>query len=44
MLEQDDLPIAAIAYAVGFSSQSHMTTVFQKIFGATPGTIRKAAQ
>jgi AraC family transcriptional regulator len=33
-------PIAEIASAVGFSSQSHFTTAFRKATGATPRTYR----
>jgi AraC family transcriptional regulator len=37
------LPLADIAEAAGFSSQSHMTTAFARAFGATPGELRRAA-
>lgn len=40
LLSTTDLPIAAIAYQVGFSSQSHLTTVFRRLTGATPGRFR----
>lgn len=43
-LEQTAQPIAAIAYDVGFSSQSHMTETFKRAMGVTPGTIRKKAR
>ncbi len=33
--------LAEIAYATGFSSQSHMTTAFKKVLGVTPGEIRE---
>ncbi|MEM7653252.1 MAG: AraC family transcriptional regulator [Pseudomonadota bacterium] len=33
--------LADIAYAVGFSSQAHMTDVFKKRLGVTPGRYRK---
>lgn len=33
-------PLAEIAYASGFSSQSHMTVTLKKVFGATPGALR----
>lgn len=36
-------PLAEIAYAAGFSSQSHMTTVFGKKLGVTPGRYRQDA-
>ena len=41
LLENENLPLAEIAYATGFSSQSHMTTTFKKVLGITPGSIRK---
>ncbi|MEM8655017.1 MAG: AraC family transcriptional regulator [Pseudomonadota bacterium] len=41
MLKRSDEPIAAIAYDCGFSSQSHMTDVFKKTIGTTPGIVRK---
>jgi AraC family transcriptional regulator len=44
MLMESNLPIAAIAYAVGFSSQAHMTTVFQRLQGTTPGEYRRQLQ
>jgi AraC family transcriptional regulator len=44
MLMESNLPIAAIAYAVGFSSQAHMTTVFQRLQGVTPGEYRRQLQ
>jgi AraC family transcriptional regulator len=36
-----DLPLAEIALAVGFSSQSHLTEHFRRIVGVTPGRIRR---
>ncbi|MEM9794973.1 MAG: AraC family transcriptional regulator [Pseudomonadota bacterium] len=41
MLKGDE-PIAAIAYACGFSSQSHMTALFSEHIGMPPGRYRKA--
>ncbi|MEM7545937.1 MAG: AraC family transcriptional regulator [Pseudomonadota bacterium] len=40
-LKRSDDPIAAIAIDCGFGSQSHMTDVFGKILGTTPGAVRK---
>lgn len=40
LTEQTDLSLSFIAHSCGFTSQSHMTAVFQKILGATPGTLR----
>lgn len=37
-------PLAEIAYAVGYSSQSHFTTRFRQIIGVTPGQYRTARQ
>ncbi len=36
------LPPAQVAYEVGFSSQSHFTSRFQRIIGVTPGRYRSA--
>lgn len=41
MLEAQSSSLADIAYAVGFSSQAHMTDVFRKRLGTTPGAYRK---
>ncbi|MEL7444239.1 MAG: AraC family transcriptional regulator [Pseudomonadota bacterium] len=38
-----DQPLAEVAYAVGFSSQAHMTDVFRKHIGVTPGRYRREA-
>jgi AraC family transcriptional regulator len=35
-------PLAEIALEVGFSDQSHMTRVFRRVTGRTPGTVRDA--
>lgn len=40
-LSQTNEPIARIAYDCGFSSQSHMTVTFKRIYGTTPGNLRK---
>lgn len=42
-LRNSDDPIVAIAHECGFGSQSHMTDVFSKILGTTPGAIRREA-
>jgi AraC family transcriptional regulator len=34
-------PIAAIALAVGCSSQAHLTTLFRQVLGTTPGAYRR---
>ncbi|MFD1702017.1 helix-turn-helix domain-containing protein [Methylopila henanensis] len=43
MLAASELSIAEIAFALGFSSQSHFTTVFRRRNGATPQAWRRAA-
>jgi AraC family transcriptional regulator len=42
LLESSDLPISMIAYQVGLSSQSHLTTQFRKFMGTTPHAYRTA--
>ena len=41
MLLRSDMNISRISYECGFGSQSHMTTVFKKTFGTTPGAMRR---
>ncbi|WP_218940253.1 helix-turn-helix domain-containing protein [Denitrobaculum tricleocarpae] len=41
MLAQKDLSLAEIAYTCGFSSQQHMTNVFSKRLGVSPGKYRR---
>jgi len=36
------LPLAAIANAVGFSSQSHLTMRYRQMYGVTPARHRRA--
>lgn len=36
-------PIAAIALAVGCSSQAHLTTLFRQVLGTTPGAYRRGS-
>ena len=40
LLSTTEHPIAEIAYATGFSSQSHMTTTFKREIGMTPAQLR----
>ena len=40
LLSATALPLADIAYAVGFSSQSHMTAAFSARLGVTPAGYR----
>jgi len=44
LIRASKLSLAEIAYACGFSSQSHMTTAFSNQLGETPGAIRKGAK
>jgi AraC family transcriptional regulator len=41
LLNESAGSIAEIAYAVGFSSQSHLTTNFHRIIGVTPVQFRR---
>ena len=41
LLRLGDMPLAEIAYATGFASQSHMTDTFRRVLGTTPGKWRK---
>lgn len=43
LLRDSNLDLAAIAQNVGFSSQSHFTSVFRSIAGCTPGQYREGA-
>jgi AraC family transcriptional regulator len=42
LLASTDLPLAEIAYRLGFSSQGHFTTVFRQLSGVTPKSYKKA--
>ncbi|MEM8822263.1 MAG: helix-turn-helix transcriptional regulator, partial [Pseudomonadota bacterium] len=44
MLSETDTPVAEVAYATGFSSQSHLTTIMRREHGVTPGAYRKRRQ
>ena len=44
MLSHDNRSLAEIAYACGFSDQSHFSRVFSKALGQSPGDYRKARQ
>jgi len=41
LLRGGQISLAEIAYQTGFSSQSHMTTRFQRALGVTPGMLRR---
>lgn len=42
LLRATEMPIADIAVATGFSSQSHLTSTFQKYVGVSPGCYRRS--
>jgi AraC family transcriptional regulator len=42
MLTETDLPIVAIASAVGFADQSHLARRFREAFGVSPLRLRRA--
>lgn len=44
LLRHSDERLVDIALACGFSSQSHLTTVFRKCLGVTPGEYRRRVQ
>lgn len=44
LLEQTRMPLAQIATASGFSSQSHLTSAMRQATGQSPGRWRRAAQ
>jgi AraC-like DNA-binding protein len=41
-LLQAGVPVAHVAYAVGFSDQSHLTRTFKAVLGVTPGRYARA--
>lgn len=41
LLRAGSLPISAMAFELGFSSQSHFTSTFRRITGTTPSAYRK---
>ena len=41
MLREDSSPLSSIALALGFSSQSHFTSLFSRITGITPQRFRR---
>lgn len=43
LLRHTQMPVAAVAYEVGFGSHSHMTTVFRKALQITPSLYRQQA-
>jgi len=43
LIQSSTLPLIDVAAEVGFASQSHLSRIFQKTYGSTPGAIRKQA-
>lgn len=41
MLQKDDMPLSAVAFAAGFSDQSHMGRWIRRYTGMTPGRLRE---
>lgn len=41
MLKDDNAPLSSVALRVGFADQAHLTRVFRRIVGTTPGAWRK---
>ena len=41
LLGESEMSIAQVAYRCGFSSQAHLTLVFRKVCGLTPGEYRR---
>lgn len=41
ILLREDVPLADVAYRVGFTDQSHLTRHFRRITGAPPGRLRR---
>ena len=41
-LAKRDIPLKVVAANSGFSDQSHMTRLFQRLLGVTPAAYRKA--
>jgi AraC family transcriptional regulator len=42
LLLDKEIPLAEIAYAAGFSDQSHFTRIFKRFVGVTPGAFRSS--
>ncbi|HEX8734785.1 MAG TPA: AraC family transcriptional regulator [Pyrinomonadaceae bacterium] len=40
MLSDKEIPLCEIAYCAGFSDQSHLTRIFKRLTGITPGAFR----
>jgi AraC family transcriptional regulator len=42
LMSRTDQPLALVAQEVGFADQSHLTSVFRREIGVTPGYFRAA--
>jgi AraC family transcriptional regulator len=42
LLLDKEIPLCEIAYAAGFSDQSHLTRIFKRVVGTTPGAFRNS--
>ena len=42
LMRRANLPLASIAVEVGFNDQSHLTSIFRREMGTTPGRFRTA--
>jgi AraC-like DNA-binding protein len=42
LLAETDLSLSEIAFATGFSDQSHLTRHFRQMIGAAPGQFRRS--
>ncbi|HEY0458174.1 MAG TPA: AraC family transcriptional regulator [Pyrinomonadaceae bacterium] len=42
LLLDKEIPLSEIAYATGFSDQSHFTRIFKRLVGITPGAFRSS--
>jgi AraC family transcriptional regulator len=41
MIQTSELPLAEIASEAGFASQSHLSRIFRRTYGVSPGDVRK---
>jgi AraC family transcriptional regulator len=44
LLTRTDIPIAQVAFDCGFAHQEHLTRVFKRLTGLTPGAFRRAVR